>query len=295
MALIVIRISTQGMLSISSSTCEHNMFSKYTCSDFCVYVFGPRDSIKLKKGFDSEGHAARLVIEQTRQLAYATIAKNGNSVVLQRGKCGQRTLFYAQLPGAFLVADSFIEIIHAVGQDSNLRPNTDGIRQFIFHRLMLPPLTIVEGIFEVYPGAKVTYSGGCITIDREPIGFVANPRPIPEMIRDLMDTLDHSVSQAVEQGFGRFSYLSGGLDSAIACGLARKYCGVTAITLGFRDGRLDETANARTTARHLGIPHRTIVARPLDVLEIESIIGTLDRPYGYPAYLASPPDCGGSE
>lgn len=82
-------------------------------------------------------------------------------------------------------------------------------------------------------------------------------------------------------------FLSGGIDSGLVAALAAKAGGKPplALTVGFAEEHVDETALARATAQHVGLEHRVIVQRPGSLADLDRLAWFFDEPFGDPSAL----------
>ena len=287
MSLVVATISPQGRFDTSTPTTQGNGLAEYACRDALLFVFRDDKDIGVKHTCDVAHYSATSYIEHCRALGCLLIQNDGKSVTIHRDQSGQQTVFYAKLRNKLYVSDSFTEITKSIGNVVTLTANREAIRQFIFHRCMPPPLTIVEGIYQVPAGAQVVCSPEPREVTRSCIGLREDHSRSPSERRsNLLAAFRRSAREAVDRGFGTHTHLSGGVDSAICCALIRELRNVKAVTLGFSDAQYDESSDAVATARMLGIDHRVFMARPLTMEEIGSIMSKVDQPYGYPAYLS---------
>src|SRR5262249_37176161 len=71
--------------------------------------------------------------------------------------------------------------------------------------------------------------------------------------------------------------LSGGLDSSLIAALAAQKTSVRTFSMGFAQSNLDERAEARCVARHIGSDHEEILINPGEVSDgLESTISCFD-------------------
>ena len=288
MSLVVATISPQGRFDTSMLVNEGDGLAVYACSDALLFVFQDEKNSDSKKKHDMAHRSAKSYIESCYPLGCLLIQNNGEYATIHRDQSGQQTVFYAKFEDKLYVSDSFVEITRAIGKVAALTANREAIRQFIFHRCMPSPLTIVEDIYQVSAGAQVICSPEPRVVMRSCIALQEDHGRSPSERRSiLLAALRNSAREAVDHGFGTHAHLSGGVDSAICCALIRELGNVKAVTLGFSDAHYDESGYAAETARMLEIDHRVFMARPLTMKEIGSIMSNVDQPYGYPAYLST--------
>ena len=95
--------------------------------------------------------------------------------------------------------------------------------------------------------------------------------------KELHATLDEVTAQHLIADVPVGLLLSGGLDSSLIAALAARQTKVRTFTMGFAHSDLDERAQARRVARHIGSEHEEIVIAPQEVTDdLESTIACFD-------------------
>jgi asparagine synthase (glutamine-hydrolysing) len=110
------------------------------------------------------------------------------------------------------------------------------------------------------------------------------PRPDPadrradaERLEELRATLGLVVEQHLVADVPVGLLLSGGLDSSVIAALAARTGPLTTIAMGFANSRVDERAQARDVARHIGSTHVEVLIQPGEVRrEIETGVWVFD-------------------
>lgn len=131
-------------------------------------------------------------------------------------------------------------------------------------RTMVAPRTAIKGAHHVLPGRVYTFD-----IEKKQLTF-ENFQSLPlfqerilsktEAIEQTRFELTQSVRRRLVADVEVGCYLSGGIDSALVAALAVQVgAKPRAFTVGFLDRDFDESQQAAEIARHLGIPHSTVM------------------------------------
>jgi asparagine synthase (glutamine-hydrolysing) len=148
------------------------------------------------------------------------------------------------------------------------------------------------GIRKLPPASLLTLRGNAVHVQR----YWSPPAPsAPIGEADAADHLDALLQDAVRQQIvadvplGVF--LSGGIDSSLLTALAARLApGITALTVRAGGGSFDETAHARTVARHVGVRHEIVELNDADLLAaLHAVTALLSEPLAdsslLPTYL----------
>ncbi|HTF80815.1 MAG TPA: asparagine synthase (glutamine-hydrolyzing), partial [Cytophagales bacterium] len=85
-------------------------------------------------------------------------------------------------------------------------------------------------------------------------------------------------------------FLSGGIDSSLVTALASKYHSgkIKSFTIGFKDGKFDESKHALKVAQHLNTEHHELIIEEKEVFEnLDNIFDIYDEPFGDQSMLPS--------
>ncbi len=103
------------------------------------------------------------------------------------------------------------------------------------------------------------------------------PRRQSDIEEELHATLDEVTAQHLIADVPVGLLLSGGLNSSLIAALAARQTKVRTFTMGFAQSDLDERADARRVARHIGSEHEEILISPREVSDgLESTIACFD-------------------
>ncbi|MEZ5844095.1 MAG: asparagine synthase (glutamine-hydrolyzing) [Hyphomicrobiaceae bacterium] len=215
-----------------------------------------------------EEHGLDMPAQLRGQFAFALIDERRRRVVLSRDRFGIAPLYFARVSrggGEWLVFASEVKALLASGL-VEAKPDPRGIDQ-LFNFLAVP------GPASCFAGVSILPPGGMLTIDLGRDGETAEiaerrywqmdfpdagneQRGLTEAdwVDRLEATLKASVARRLRADVPVVSYLSGGVDSSMVVALARDVLGYTppTFTVQIRDPKLDETAEARVVADHLG-------------------------------------------
>ncbi|MCC7427435.1 MAG: asparagine synthase (glutamine-hydrolyzing) [Alphaproteobacteria bacterium] len=208
---------------------------------------------------------------------------------LARDHVGIKPLYWAELPGMVLFGSELKALIAAGGW----RPEIDPAAAAAFLRFgYVPgPHCIYRGVRKLQAGAyaRIPLAGPAGTatwfdlpaLAREGQGAPAALSPgaaAEELGALLSDAVRRQLVADVPVG----AFLSGGIDSTTVAALMRAAAGSAArsFTIGFEEGEYDESRHAAAVARHLGLDHTTLTARPEDALAlIPGLPATYDEPF----------------
>ena len=154
-----------------------------------------------------------------------------------------------------------------------------GLDAYLAHRTIPAPRSAFANISRLPPAHYLRYD--LITGDASSIEYW-RPEPSPEPWLPTFDTAVR-VRTVADRPLGLF--LSSGVDSsAIACRLAAMgFQGLQTFTAAFSDTSLDESADARRTARRLGLSNSAIPMNHRIIDDFERIIADLDDPFADPS------------
>ncbi|MBN8521975.1 MAG: asparagine synthase (glutamine-hydrolyzing) [Alphaproteobacteria bacterium] len=149
----------------------------------------------------------------------------------------------------------------------------------------LPQSTYLEfgssGTFNIIPYAPLTQNYSYIV-----------DMPEARRVEEFQNILAHSVSRQLQADVPVAGFLSGGNDSSLISALMAKHGGYRTFSVGYEDPKFDESVRAGVIAKHLGLPHDTLMIAPEDVApHLDHLAGMYDEPYAdssaIPTYLLS--------
>ncbi len=208
---------------------------------------------------------------------------------LARDPLGIKPLYYTQTAEGFAFASEVRALLAAGAARKTI--STDALTSYFLFGSVSEPVTLLEGVFSLPPGhrmllyvperrrvprARPWWDPQSSPAARDP----EKPSDLSSAAQRLRPLLEGSVGAHLIADVPVGLFLSSGLDSsAIAALAARAQKGIRSFTLTFPGTSYDESALARTTAKHCGTQHKEV---PLDgnavLSRLEEALGALDQP-----------------
>ena len=210
-------------------------------------------------------------------------------LVLARDAIGERSLYYAVVPGGVVFAST----IHAI-LATGLVPrtvNVPALASYLSYAYVPGEQTMVRGVNKLLPGEIVEFAEGARTrsfhwsLPSEPAG---DPSAAEEArLRGVLRAaLEEAVRRRLPPSGERVgAFLSGGLDSSLVAALARRLHDgpVSTYSVSFGPGYANELPFSSLVARHCATDHRVVELSPSVVLHhMDDAIGLLSDPIGDP-------------
>jgi asparagine synthase (glutamine-hydrolysing) len=170
--------------------------------------------------------------------------------------------------------------------------NITAVDTFLMFGAVQDPLTIIDGIKSLPAGHTLTLkANGAIEL-YEYWDFLSEPPAVAggyspqssdptRMIGRLRDTLAEAVRLRLISDVPLGVFLSGGIDSSAIAMLAQSQSldPVKTFTIGFEETSFDEGAQAKETARLLGVEHHPILLTEAEMLaSYQDAVAALDQP-----------------
>lgn len=212
------------------------------------------------------------------------------SISLARDAIGERSLFYALVPGGIVFASKLAAIL-----ETGLVPrrlHLPAVASYLSYAYVPGRETLVEGVFKLLPGEVVTVNGGELSRSRHwrlPAEPEHAAEPDEELLRrELRARLEDAVRRRLPSGEAVGATLSGGVDSSLVVALARKLHDGPLVTYSvcFGPGYADELPFSSLVAEHCRTEHRIVEVPPEAVAaHMDDAIAMLDDPIGDPLTL----------
>lgn len=216
----------------------------------------------------------------------------GGELRLARDPIGERTLYYAQVPGGLLFA-STLRALLASGRVAP-RLNLAGIGSYLSYAYVPGEETLVEGIREVLPGEVLRFpvTGG--TPSRERIwslpaeleaGAPLSPEQEEALRLRLRAELEGAVSRRLPESGPVGASLSGGVDSSLVVALAKRLYGEELFTysISFGPEYRNELQWSSLVAEHCGTTHRIVeLSSEVILRHLDETIALHSDPIGDP-------------
>jgi asparagine synthase (glutamine-hydrolysing) len=225
--------------------------------------------------------------------AFAILDLRRDLLFLARDPVGVKPLFYAATPDHFLFGSE----IKALLASSIIAPVPDwqAISDFFTFLYVPGPRTAFDGIQQLPPAHSLTLQLKDNSISLMRYWEVARRKdleslPYGNLKSQIQEVLTEAVNRQLVSDVPLGVFLSGGIDSTIVAGLAKrakKDIQTYTLALAGEEYRFfDEAEKARSVSRHLGTEHFELAVDFPDLLEILNLIELFDQPFANPtSYL----------
>lgn len=204
-------------------------------------------------------------------------------VFMARDRCGQKPFYYYYQNNRFIFASEIKAILNA-----DFIPRevcVSAIDAYLSLRYVPEPRTMFENI-QTLPAAHYLLidSQGKLSCHRYwEISLVENKRDYLSSkiaYQKIEAQLRQSVKLVMRSDVPVGAYLSGGVDSSLLVALMREHNHhINTYSIGF-NSPIDETHEARETAKLLGTNHQEVYCTPDDISLLPKVIYHMDRPVG---------------
>ncbi|MCX6060743.1 MAG: asparagine synthase (glutamine-hydrolyzing) [Campylobacterales bacterium] len=211
--------------------------------------------------------------------AFALI--DGDKLYLVRDRFGKKPMFYHQGTDAFVFASEIKAIKPFL---SSVKMNENAMRSYLSFLAPTPPHTFYEGVQKLESGEYLCFERGKIS-KQSYYTILDTPQNSKFNIEEL---LHQSIQKRLNSDVPTCALLSGGIDSAMICAIAKvQGRKLQTFTLGYDEySGYDERSNARTTAEYLGLKNTEVVISCHDFDEnLDAVLDQMDEPLNDPAAL----------
>ena len=216
--------------------------------------------------------------------AFALWDARKERLMLARDRFGEKPLYVCEQGGVLYFASQVAALVKMPGIQARLDP--DVLRDYLAHRYVPGPRTLLAGIRKLAPGGYALWQFGRLREsrywsppDRQPAVVRACENPVSE----FTERLDDAVKMHLPAGV----LLSGGLDSAALVALASRHGAVKTFAAGFADDPASELKAAARVAQRFNAEHHEIVLSPRDVIaRLPQVVLDRDAPVSRPADVA---------
>ena len=212
------------------------------------------DTEVLVHGWEEWG--ADLLHRLIGQFAFALYDQRTESVFLARDRFGVRPLFHAQRGGTLYFA-SEAKALFASGE-VDARPDSIGLQQVFTFWAARAPRTPFAGVRQLEPGCCALWKDGQLKEWRYyELQYDSSRAEPKDAVEHLGALLESSVALRMRADVPVGGYLSGGLDSAIACTLAAQMSpyALRTFSVTFADPAFDESRYQLEMAKRVGSEH----------------------------------------
>ena len=217
-------------------------------------------------------------------------------LVLYRDATCARSLYWYQGEG-WVAVGTRLDILNEV-PGLAVKIGAPGLHEYLRFLDISPPNTIFQQIRALEPGQTGRSFGAGVEY-RDPgrwreLGSPrvgpggGNPPPFETCLNELDAALRASVAARLDSAGPTAVFLSGGIDSALLCAIAADLDRdrINAFTVGFEQGRFDETPVAAGIAAYLGIRHHRLCYDDRTYAgAFERFVESVDVPFADPAGL----------
>lgn len=242
-----------------------------------------------------ERHGDDFLAHLEGMFAFALYDRRRRRLVLARDRAGEKPLFYRPLPRGGVAFASEIKAMRAVPA-LGVEPDTDQIAPYLLHGYAPSPATFYKGVWQLEPAHSMVFSDGPPSPPRRYWAPSFEPRracSLGEAREEVRARMRDIVRDRLDADVPVGAFLSGGLDSATVVGVATRDLNrqVHTYSIGFTDPSMDESPDARLSARHLGSIHQEFIVSEADLPPVELLVYHHDGPFGdssaIPTYLVS--------
>jgi asparagine synthase (glutamine-hydrolysing) len=203
-----------------------------------------------------------------------------------RDRIGIKPLCWAPVPEGLIIAStlepfSLIETFRDV--------DLEAVRDLMVYDYILAPRTIFKNVHKLQPGCQLEWQLGQTnpTITRYWAPPLSDENLTPPDTDELENLLDQAVKRQMISDVPIGVFLSGGIDSSLIVALMSRHSSkpVRTFSVGFREGKVDESPIAETVARQYGTDHAVLYGEEVGPEELLELLGRLDEPFCDPALV----------
>ena len=234
--------------------------------------------------------------------AVALWDRQSRTLTLARDRFGEKPLYYGWAGGDFVFASELTALTRHPALDRTI--DRTALAEYLTYGYVPHPRSIYAAVKKLEPGAFAVLAPGARTLSPrrywEPVTVAAEAMTRPftggfeEAVAELDALLGRVVRTRMISDVPLGAFLSGGLDSSTVVALMQAQASqpVRTFTIGTDDPRLDESADARAVAAHLGAQHTEFRIGEADLLEAAPKMASIyDEPFAdssqIPTYLVS--------
>lgn len=217
--------------------------------------------------------------------AFAIWDYSTNTLHLARDGYGIKPLFYTQQNGALWFASEIKALLSIPGFQS--KPSLEALYHYLSLGFIPDRLTAFEGIHELRPGQRLSYTLGddqYRTMRFFDVAYdVDSDLTEKEAIEKSLALLEEAVQRQLISDVPVGVMLSGGIDSSTLTLMMARIKGTSdfhTFSLGFDDKSFDESSYAKMVSDYVGTQHHEILVTPEKVRSLlQTYISHIDEPY----------------
>ncbi len=227
-----------------------------------------------------EEHGVEMLRHLRGMFAFALWDSRKRQLFLARDRLGKKPLNYVVANGALTFCSELAPLLDAKLAPWEIDPNA--LAAYLQFGFISAPRTIVRQIQKLPPAHYLLWSEGRMEVHRY-WEFKQSPKlecSYAEALDQVRAKLDESLRLRLRSDVPVGLLLSGGLDSnallaRLVRGLNQK---VQTFTIGFAEKAYDESATARASAEHFGVPHHHLTGST----DLLNLMPEVVRHYGEP-------------
>lgn len=215
----------------------------------------------------------------------AIVDTQESQLFIFRDRLGIKPLYIYQKDGMVAFASELKSIV-ALKNEVELSINHSAIPYFLHLGYIPEPLSIYTEVDKFPSGCWAVYNGQELSTERY---WSASEQIKTEVLsneleakEELKTLLQKSVSRRLMSDVPFGTFLSGGIDSSLVTALAQNATSekLKTFSIGFEDGKHNESAFAQQVAQHLDTEHHEFILTEKDALNlVEDILPQYDEPY----------------
>ena len=215
------------------------------------------------------------------------------TLLLGRDRFGEKPLFYCEQADRLVFASELKSLLHVPGLPREIDPAA--VRAYVTFGYVPTPGSIWRGVRKLPPGCFLRFVDGRAQVGRYYTLALEPKTTLSERDaeEELAQRLDAAVKSRLVSDVPFGAFLSGGLDSSVVVALMARHLSqpVRTFSIGFREERYNELADARRVADHVKTEHHELVVQPDAVELLQNLVWYLDEPFAdssaVPTYLVS--------
>ena len=222
--------------------------------------------------------------------AFAIYDQAKQSLFIARDRLGIKPLYFLKDEDKCIFA-SEIKSLLAYGVERKL--NYNALLQYLQLNYIPAPQTILQGVRKLSPGSYIEINRDQFIVKKYyQLSDHCSPSfqgSYEDQQQKLKEKLEQAVQRRLVADVPLGAFLSGGIDSSIITGLARKHKpDLHTFSIGYRDEKyFDETHYARLAAKHFQTEHTVFSLTNRDLYEhVYHLLDYLDEPFADSSAIA---------
>jgi asparagine synthase (glutamine-hydrolysing) len=213
-------------------------------------------------------------------------------LLIARDRFGEKPMFYAERAGELVFASELTALLAGAPGLDELDPAA--IDQFFVFGYVASPRTLIEGVRQLPPAHVLTWDRASRATALEPYWQPAvhtggvSP-PWPDLVAEMRHLLEESIKGRLLSDVPLGVFLSGGVDSALVAAMVAQSSSepVKTFTVGYEEGRFNETSEARAVADLIGAEHKDLILSSAQAAELSiAVLSSIDQPVADQALIA---------